>query len=238
MYTFQQICLSQTRCYLLKANDGYLLIDCGSAGDARTLLAKLAGKGLSLLSIRYLLLTHHHSDHCGLLPFLLSENPGICVIMSEKCAAYLEAGCHFHPAGERYAVKALGRLMWLYGQLDGKLASEFRPYLKRTCDVIWPGQDGDLPEAAVIGGKLINTPGHTEDSVSLVIGEHAFVGDAARNMLNFLGAPYEPVLYNNRRACYESWAKLISMGVKYIHPAHGRSFPIKYLMDQYRRYEN
>ncbi|NSW92108.1 MAG: MBL fold metallo-hydrolase [Firmicutes bacterium] len=223
MKAFQKIRLSQTNCYLLKANMGCLLIDCGSVGDERELLSELGRMGLSLSSIRYLLLTHHHSDHCGLLHFLLSANPGMNVIMSERCAGYLETGRHFSPPSERYADKAVGFAMGLLRLTGGLPADTFPPYVRRTGDIVLK-QEEMLPDFVGIRGKLLYTPGHTEDSISLVVGEDAFVGDAARNILNIPGSAYEPILYCDRVACFDSWEKLITVGTKTIHPSHGRSF--------------
>jgi len=229
MGAFQKLVLSRTNCFLLKAADGYLLIDCGSAGDEQAFLVQLGRLGLTPQSIRYLLLTHHHSDHCGLLGFLLSANPRLKIILSETCAGYLAAGSHFHPTAERYATKALGFAMRLYGWVSGRLTDAFPPYLGRGGDVLWPDRAGALPGFMGISGRLLPTPGHTRDSLSLVVGEDAFVGDAARNLLNFLGAAHEPLLYYDRQVCHESWAKLLTLGVQNIHPAHGPSFPARYL---------
>lgn len=223
MQPLQKITLSRTNCFLLKAADGYLLVDCGCAGDEQSLLVQLGRLGLSPLSIRSLLLTHHHSDHSGLLPFLLSANPRLNIVMSGKCAAYLERGRHCHPAEERYASKALGLVMGLYRLTGGKLTQALTPYVRRDGDVI-AERDEDLPDFLGIPGRLLHTPGHTEDSLSLIVGKDAFVGDAARNLLNFLGSPYEPILYSDRSACRDSWAKLLARGITTIHPAHGPSF--------------
>lgn len=225
MQAFQKIVLSKTNCFLLKAADGFLLIDCGCAGDKQTFLAKLSRIGVTPLSIRHLLLTHHHSDHCGLLSFLLSENPRLRIIMSETCADYMETGRHYCPAEEQYASKALGFVIQLYGLAGGRPTDTFPPYFRRACDVIVPNRGGDLPDSVGISGKLLHTPGHTRGSLSLIVREDAFVGDAARNLLQFLGADYEPVLYHDRKACFDSWDKILSTGVKRIHPAHGKSFP-------------
>ncbi len=220
----QKIVLSQTNCFLLKAADGPLLVDCGNAGDERRLMSKLGRMGLDPLSIRYLLLTHHHSDHCGLLPFLLRANPGLTIIMSETCANYLESGRHFRPAGERYASKALGLAIGMYGRMCGKLADTFPPYFRRVGNIIWREGDGVLTDFAGIPGRLVHTPGHTADSLSLIVGEDAFVGDAARNMLNICGMPHAPILYFDRKLLLESWENILSAGAKTIHPAHGPSF--------------
>lgn len=232
MKEFQKITLSQTNCFLLKASGGYLLVDCGSARDEGAFLSKLGGIGLTPMDIRYLLLTHHHSDHCGLLPFLLSVNPGLKLIMSAKCADYLETGRHFHPDTELYASKALDFAIRLYNLAGGNITENFPPYFRQGNEVILATRTGVLPDITGVSGMLLCTPGHTPDSISLIVDEDAFVGDAARNMLKVCGSAYEPVLYYDRSACYESWKRLLSMGVKHVHPAHGRSFPARLLKKQ------
>lgn len=229
MVAFEKIALSQTNCFLFKSADGYLLVDCGGAGDAKAFLSAINRLGLSPSSISTLLLTHHHSDHCGLLPLLLSENPHIKLMMSEPCAAYLETGRHFSPDSQRYAAKSIGLVMALYGLMGGKLADTFPPYFCRPGDVILQNAQNSLPDFLGIGGTLLHTPGHTWDSTTLIIGEDAFVGDAARSALNFCGAPYEPILYYDRAVFLESWKNILSSGVKTIHPAHGSPFPAVYL---------
>ena len=64
----------------------------------------------------------------------------------------------------------------------------------------------------------------------MIVGEDAFVGDAARNILGFLGTPYQPILLYDKGACLESWERLLSMGVKRIHPGHGKSFDADLLL--------
>ncbi|MEN6313863.1 MAG: MBL fold metallo-hydrolase [Clostridiaceae bacterium] len=232
MQPFIQITLSQTNCYLLKARQGYLMVDCGREGDKRRLLRKLRLLEIPVTSIRWLLLTHHHSDHCGLLHYLISVNPDIRVIMSRTCADYLETGSHFHPATEMYANTALQKAFSLFDLMGGYLSDTFIPYLRREGDFILYDENAALPDPVGISGSLLHTPGHTEDSISLITDGDAFVGDAARNMLNFLGSPYEPILMYNRTFCIKSWSKLLSIGVERIHPAHGQCFEIKHLQNK------
>jgi glyoxylase-like metal-dependent hydrolase (beta-lactamase superfamily II) len=59
----------------------------------------------------------------------------------------------------------------------------------------------------------------------------AFVGDAAMNSLNFAGARYRPIYYNDLEQTYNSIKKIIASGAKTIMPAHGEPFDVKELQD-------
>ena len=64
-----------------------------------------------------------------------------------------------------------------------------------------------------ISGEIIPTPGHSDDSVSLILDEEqaAFVGDFC---------PFEQVPYCQNRVLEESASRLKSMGVKKIYYSH------------------
>lgn len=230
MLDFRTIVLSQTNSYLLKLKYGFLLIDCGNVRDKDSFLKILGSLGTTLKDIRYLFLTHHHNDHCGLMKYLTSENPSVQVIMSRKCAEYMETGIHFKHNSEKYSNSALRMIVGTYSKFCKNWSDKFTPYYRREHDIIIERDDDNTLPQLGIDGKIILTPGHTEDSISLIAGYNAFVGDAARNMLNFTGMPYYPILYYDAEKCRECWRKLAESGVKTIFPAHGRPFNIGKLM--------
>lgn len=221
---FRTIKLSQTNCYLLTCKDGFLLIDCGNVSDKLTFLYNLNKIGVDPSQIRCLFLTHHHNDHCGLLSYLVSVNPGIKVIMTRKCADYLQTGTHFIQCSERYSNPLLNLFINTYSRFIKKLSINFEPYFVREKDFIIEEDNNNLLGQLGIEGSIILTPGHTEDSMSIVTSSSAFIGDAARNMLNFTGTPYQPIILYALEECHNSWHKLIDSGVKEIYPAHGKPF--------------
>jgi len=229
MVPFDVIRLSQTDCYLLKAKDGYLLIDCGNSGDQQAFLKWLHQRGIALADIHYLLLTHHHTDHCGLMAFLIAANPQMRVIMSSVCAGYLKTGHHFQHPHEHYANPVLGLILKTFFKLNGNVTDCFTPYFCRPGDILIEGDNATLLVELGLNGTILLTPGHTEDSISIVTDTLAFVGDAARNILNFTGTPYQPLLLYNLEVCYSSWNKLHAEGVKTIFPAHGKPFQLEKL---------
>lgn len=221
---YKIITLSKTNCYLLKAQVGYMLIDCGNKSDAYTLLRAVHDLGLTLKDIQYLLLTHHHSDHCGLLPFLLSENPDMRVILSDLCAEHLKTGEHFKSETEKYTSPLLKITVGLYFKMNKSISDTFEPFKARSKDHIISSEDNDTLSKIGIDAKIILTPGHTDDSISVVADDVAFVGDAARNTLNFAGAKYRPLLAYDIDLCNESLLLILNEQVNVICPAHGQPF--------------
>lgn len=227
MAPLEIITLSNTNCYLIETKDGYLLIDCGSILDKEAFLNNLEKLGLKLEKIRYLFLTHHHNDHCGLLPFLRAANRELTVILSKKCSDYLKTGSHFQHPAERYANPLLGIMIQTHLMLTRNHLESFEPYAVRETDIIIEHDHDHVNMLGEIGlkAKIFLTPGHTEDSISLVLDKAAFVGDAARNILNFTGTPYQPILVYNALESYNSWQKLCHSQLDVIYPAHGKPFP-------------
>lgn len=224
MEEFVRVPLPQTNCYLLPGKNGWLLVDCGSPGDEAALLSALRRANVPLSAVRWLFLTHHHRDHCGLLSWILAQNPAVRIIASAKCMAYVETGRNHHPAGEQYASAGLRLAFGLYGRCGGQLDGTYSACRARAGDVLLQDAFGALPDAVGIAGRVLLTPGHTEDSATLIVGENAFAGDAARNLLNGLGAPRQPVLLYDRAACFASWERIVSTGVRRVCPGHGRCF--------------
>lgn len=221
--------LPQTNCFLIRLEHGYLLVDCGRLQDKDRFLQTLDKLGVSVTDLSYLFLTHHHNDHCGLLNFLVTANPSIRVIMSKKCAQYLAVGTHCKHAGERYANAALGLIVGAYTRLNKNWPEIFPLYDYRREDIIIEADNDNVLPRFGIEGKILMTPGHTVDSISLISGQAAFVGDAARGMLNFAGRPYYPILLYDSATCRQSWQKLACAGAKQVFPAHGKPFHINKL---------
>lgn len=222
---YDLIQLSITNCYLIKGQDGFMLIDCGGRGDQKTFSKKLARLGLKASQIKCLVLTHHHNDHCGLLPYLMAENPDICVIMSELCSQYLQGGQNIRHPNERYANKILEIMMGLYLGIQ-KDPGSFEPYYARPQDIIIREDNDDILSLLGFSGNIFLTPGHTEDSLSVLVQDTAFVGDATRNFLSFTGAPYSPIIYYDESSCRESREIIIKQGIQVVCPAHGKPFAV------------
>lgn len=170
-----------------------LLIDVGMPGTLGKLLANLKRKDLTLASINYLLCTHYHPDHAGIAQNVKAQGVRLVVLDAQVAAV---------PVLQRYAKST-----------DGYLPITLHDTLQLTT-----GASRAFLKKLGIEGEIINTPGHSDDSVSLVLDSGlAFTGDLHR-----------PAVADdtNRAATVRSWEQLRALHVTRIYPGHGPDQPI------------
>jgi glyoxylase-like metal-dependent hydrolase (beta-lactamase superfamily II) len=147
-------------------------------------------------------------------------------------AERLQGGVHVYKKGAGYITKRIRALTWIKSRLEPSWDHSFPPFQARPQDIIV-----DLPRrlsdvGLELEGTLLATPGHTEDSLSLVMDDGAcFCGDAAANFLRFAGTRYCVIFIEDIRQYYESWDRLLEAGAKRIYPAHGKSFAARRLAE-------
>jgi glyoxylase-like metal-dependent hydrolase (beta-lactamase superfamily II) len=145
--------------YLLPGDEP-ALVDCGPTTCVETLRAGLAGYGLSVESLRHLLLTHIHLDHAGAAGALVREQPELLVHVSEIGAPHLVDPSRLERSARR-----------LYGGDFDRLWGELVPVPEENVRV--------LGEAA-LGLEVFPTPGHASHHVSYLADDGScFAGDAA-----------------------------------------------------------
>jgi len=115
--------------------------------SADAVLAHLEAQGLRL---RWILETHAHADHLSCAPYLQSRAGGQIAI----------------GAGIRQVQATFKRIFGL--------GDEFAPDGRQFDRLL---ADGDTVVLGAIEGRVIATPGHTNDSVSYLFGDALFVGD-------------------------------------------------------------
>ena len=237
--------LSATNCYLLKTGTKYVLIDTGYEQDWELFQKQLNKTGVSVAEISHIFLTHHHDDHCGLLNKIIHENEAIQVVMSARAKDLLAQGENDRTHAGGMLNHWIDRL-WIFKQLflsiklgkwvDKKNNLKFPPYLARKNDILVSGETRLKDIGIELNGTIIETPGHTVDSISIVLEDgDCFVGDAAANFLQFAGTHYCVIFISDLAEYYRSWEKIISMHAKEIFPAHGEPFPMEKLQQNLGR---
>jgi len=228
--------LSMTNCFLVKAGDHYVLVDTGYEDDWDVFRTRLNEAGVELDQISHIVLTHHHDDHCGLLHHILRENDSIQVVMSPLCKELITKGENDRTHGGGFLNRRIALLLGLrqlYLSLIPKKVGEkgklftFPPYQLRDCDIVVTGDTGLREIGIPLDGTIIETPGHTVDSVSILFDDgDCLIGDAAANFLQFAGTKYCVILITNMGDYYQSWEKVIAAGARRIFPAHGAPFAV------------
>jgi glyoxylase-like metal-dependent hydrolase (beta-lactamase superfamily II) len=219
------VSLSATNCYLVPCRGGYLQVDCGFPNEFDRYVKGLGQLGIDLSEIRYLLLTHHHDDHAGFAAELL-EKTGVRLIVHERALPFLARGV-FEGKGKLLNL----RVKLLLGTFSFFRKRVFPPVVPRRGDYILQGDDRKLLRSLGIDGDILYTPGHTTDSISVVLsGGDALVGDLAMNFLKVCTIHYHPIAIVDIRDVYAGWEKVKRYGARTIYPAHGKPFGVERLV--------
>lgn len=170
-----------------------LLIDLGWPGTLAQLTASLKQKGLALSDITHGLATHYHPDHAGLAEELKRAGMQLWILDVQVAAVPLMRGY----------VKATD------GYTDIKIEDS---------RVVSLAESRASLKTIGLAGEIIATPGHSDDSVTLVLdtGE-AFTGD--------LGLA-ELATDETREIVAASWEAIRRRGATTIYPGHGPIRPI------------
>jgi endoribonuclease LACTB2 len=176
-----------TNYYIIEAKNGKLLVDCGWPGTLPKFNAELKRKGISIKEIKYLLVTHFHPDHAGLTQEL--KNQGMKLIVLGLQIGFITPFAEFFK-GKNFPYVPITQ----YDNLVLKLEDS-----RKLLDNIG------------LNGEILHTPGHSDDSVTLILDEgYAFTGDLHPSFMNIDDA--------TTRA---SWDKINQHKIRRIFPGHG-----------------
>ena len=204
--------------YLISTEIGYILIDTGYEGSFSRFSNKLNKLKINPKEIRYVFLTHAHDDHAGFLNEVLAVTDAK-VILHPKAIDRLKCGQNSFEGGSSSRLALLFcKILALCGKGEHKfpaIREEFLPRLITT--------DSEEFHTLQLPFKVLETPGHTADHISLLIEDKLFCGDAAMN--NFPSIKRVTIWIENLQQFKQSWEKILAAAPKTIYPAHGNPFP-------------
>lgn len=180
-------------------------------------------------------MTHAHDDHAGYLNEMLSECPDTQIVMSGRALEGLYRGQNSFRGGCTSRL-ALGfcsfmKLAGKGGHLFPKLRQEYQ------CRCIQVSERNRKQVEFLLQGKIIDTPGHTADSISLLLRDGSlFCGDAAMNGLPSLHRI--TIWVEDKTAFLKSWETIIAFRPKIIYPGHGKPFEYGELIANMNRAKN
>lgn len=220
-----QVLAGRTNSYLVRTQDGTaILIDTGMERVQHELMKNIISAGFPDWRLNYLLLTHTHFDHCRNASFL-KEKTSCQIVLHESEARYVRSGYTPVPEGTNAFTfflskrgKAIGRRWFGY--------HAFEP------DILISDNQPLMSEAS--GLQILNTPGHTAGSISLILNrEVAIAGDALFGVF-----PHRvlPPFADDRVELVRSWKRLLDTGCNLFLPGHGNPITRRLLEHEYLKY--
>ena len=143
-----------TNTFFIQGSKGGLLVDTDYAGTLPALYKALKQSGIKVKDIEYVLATHYHPDHMGLISELMKQGVRLLLIDIQKDFVHFSDGL-------------FARDKLPYSPIDETLATII------TCEE----SRASLMRMG-IAGEIIQTASHSEDSVSLILDDgDCLVGD-------------------------------------------------------------
>jgi glyoxylase-like metal-dependent hydrolase (beta-lactamase superfamily II) len=206
--------------FLLACENGNILIDSGRKNMRRTLIKNIDRVKKIKPGIDFLILTHSHFDHCENAAYLKSVKK--CkILLSDKEKEYAMKGNFVIPENIKWIANLVSKFF--------KKTGRFEPFIP---DINLNG-NMNLTEFGY-DAEIIETPGHSQGSVSIVINNKiAVVGDTLFEVIPYrVCPPFRDDMYQ----LIKSWEILLNTGCNLFLPSHG--FPIKrnLLQLQYDKY--
>lgn len=176
-----------TNCYYIEGKKGSVLLDTDWAGTLQLFYSKI--KELNIKSIDYLLITHYHPDHMGIAQDIV-ENMNAKLLVVDVQQDYI------HSSDKIF---------------ENDKNIRFKPIITKPI-IISCEQSRKFLNELGIDGEIIYTPGHSDDSISLILDKGiAFVGDLYD--LNSAAA------FNDEKIT-DSWERILSYNISKICYGH------------------
>lgn len=167
-----------------------LLIDTDYAGTLPAFFKESKKHGIKADDIKYVLATHYHPDHIGLIGELTEL--GIGLLLLEHQVGYV------HYSDDIY-------------RREPQL--KYKPIDENKAAVISCKDSRDFLCGIGIRGSIIPTKSHSGDGIALILDSgDCFVGDL--EPMEFIGA------YENNAALKEDWEMILSFDISTIHYGH------------------
>jgi len=182
-----------TNYWVVSAGRSRLLVDLGWPGTMGTMRAMLERMDVPLEEIRYGLATHYHIDHAGLAQEF--KQSGVPLLVLEPQVPAIPHMKSWTKPRDRYV--------------------DITTHDNVTISF---GESRAVLEQIGIAGEIVHTPGHSDDSVSLLLDDgSAFTGDLTHPAL--AGEDDAPIVA-------ASWRLLREGGATRVYPGHGPVRPM------------
>lgn len=181
--TLHEINLGYVKAFIIEGKEGLILIDTGLPKSEKKIINYLNSIGKSVSDIKYILLTHSHIDHFG-SAYILQKMSNANIGINEAGIPYVD--------GTKGILKPVIGSKSFKNTFFVKLIPLMLVFSKPN--FIHPNmklKEGSFPAEMGVKARIIETPGHTRDSVSIYLEESkiAIVGDLLKGTDKNLETP-------------------------------------------------
>jgi hydroxyacylglutathione hydrolase len=203
--------------YLLRAKDGFVLIDTGLPYQWEKLEKELIYAGCQPGKLKLVIITHGDWDHTGNV-MKLREKYNVKCAMHAGDVPQVENGVSL----KRRVRPLTYKLVFAFRMLMRKLQKNKMIIAKFKPDILL--SDGQSLEEYGLAAKVIHIPGHTPGSIGLLTGEgELFSGDMFVNRKH----PDSAQIIENSEQMKESMEKMKKLNIKTVYPGHGKLFDMQ-----------
>ena len=186
----QQLKYGNTNTFYISNGHGGILVDTDWAWTLSAFYKTIKSKDIKIEDIQYLLITHYHPDHMGLAGELVDLGIKLVVV---------DVQCDFIHCSDNIFQREKHRI--------------YKPIIDDKLSVISCKESRSFLEKLGINGEIIHTPGHSDDSISIILDEGiAIVGD--------LDLVDNVLAYNENNLLRNSWNKILSHNLKVVFYGH------------------
>ena len=179
-----------TNTFFVRGTNGGVLIDTDYAGSLSAFYKEIKIHGIKLSDITYVLATHYHPDHIGLVSELMKQ--GIKLVLVDTQVQYV------HFADEIFS-------------RDKRL--DYKPINVDDSIILKCNESREFLQSIGIAGEIIPTTSHSCDSISLILDDgKCVVGDL--EPIEYLGG------YEDNEKLKEDWKRVMSYNPRIIYYAH------------------
>ena len=179
-----------TNTFYISGAEGGLLIDTDYAGTLPRFFKAIKAACIDISDITYMLATHYHPDHIGIVSELQMLGITLLIVDVQKSSVHFADEIFFR---------------------DKRL--DYKPIDESMAKVIGCAERRSFLRSIGISGEIIHTPSHSEDSVSIILDDgDCIVGDL--EPVEYLAA------YDHNPSLKNDWEQIMSYHPKRILFSH------------------
>ena len=179
-----------TNTFFVQGISGNLLIDTDYAGTMPAFYGAIKKQNIKISDISYVLATHYHPDHIGLVSELMKK--GVKLLLIDTQCSYVHFSDDIFSRDKRL---------------------EYEPINEKAAIIVSGEDSRRFLKSMGIEGEIVSTTSHSEDSIALILDNGVcMVGDL--EPIEYLEA------YDENVKLRKDWELVMSYNPKIIHYAH------------------